>query len=148
MKEYLGLPLEVGSWVKGEKSKRLDLATSIRESIRLLLISSYNDCRFDPTFGSDIWLNDFDTARTEKVWLDEIVNSFKEKLKSFEPRLNQITIRATIDQKDYNFDKGNSKVRVAKRFLYIQVDAKILLTNDNFSDKQAIVIGPLSFETT
>jgi phage baseplate assembly protein W len=146
MKKYLGLPLEVNRWISGGQSSRVDQVSSIRSCIRLLLSTSYNDCRFDPSFGSDVWMNDFDTSHTEKVWLDDLINGFESKLKTFEPRLTNISIKATIEQKDYVIQGKTSTIKNAKRFLHLTVDARLLATNENFTDKQTIVIGPMSFE--
>jgi len=146
MKKYLGLPLEVSRWIQGGQSSRVDQVTSIKNCIRLLLSSSYNDCRFDPTFGSDVWMNDFDTSHTEKAWLSDLIIGFQERLKSFEPRLTNISVRASVEQKDYVFEGSKSVVKAAKRYLYLTVEANLVSTNETFIDQQTIVIGPMSFE--
>lgn len=146
MKKYLSLPLEVNRWVSGTQSTKVDQVTSIRNVIRLLLSTSYHEYRFDPSFGSEVWVYDFDTSHSEKFWLSDLTQKFQERLKIVEPRLTNVIIRASVEQKDYIVDNGGNKTKRAKRFLYLTVDAKLVSTNEDFKDNQTIIIGPLSFE--
>jgi phage baseplate assembly protein W len=146
MKKYLSLPLEVNRWVAGAHSARVDQSTSIRNVIRLLLSTSYDECRFDPTFGSEVWVYDFDTSHSEKYWLSDLSQRFQERLRTVEPRLSNIMVRASVEQKDYSENNAGVVVKRAKRFLHLTVDAKLVSTNEDFRDTQIIVIGPLSFE--
>lgn len=134
-------------WLSGKKADRVSERESIRGVIRLMLVSSHEDYRFDPSLGSNIWNNEFDTGRAEKLWLDEIVNNFNQKLKSFEPRLTKTTVRATLEQKDIVVGQNNSgNTRMVRRILRLQVDGRFVSTNEEFSDRQSIIIGPMSFD--
>jgi len=133
--------------MKGEKAIRSNELESIRNVIRLLLVSSHEDYRFDHTFGSDIWNNEFDSGRSEKFWLEEIVNNFNDKLKSFEPRLTQTSVRATLKQKDVIIgSKEAGNPRMIRRVLDLHVEGRMSSTNEVFSDRQSIIIGPMSFD--
>src|SRR5690349_17410250 len=78
-----------------------NLGTSIAQNIFLIISSKYNEHRFDPQFGCEIWDKDFETITNPIVWQEEVNRSIINSLNRYEPRLERIEVDTVITEQPY-----------------------------------------------
>ncbi len=60
MADYLEIPFSSSAIMQQKDVKRIDLKQSIHNMIHLITITSYNEVRHDPLFGTEISEYDFE----------------------------------------------------------------------------------------
>jgi|SRR5690554_982943 len=137
------LPLDTGAFLKSKTLPKCAIEESIAGHIHLLLLTSYDECSFDPEFGCEIWEHEFEHSQISKIWIDRMSMQMKAQLEKYEHRLTNITVRAQITEKEFKSDSDNGQVRLQKR-LTINLNANLTSTNEPFYFKDSIFISPFS----
>ena len=123
---------------KNERLDKCDLEASIRYHIYLLLITRFDDWRYDSGYGCILWRYDFDTRATLKSKKQEIERSVKERIEKHERRLGELRVSFKITQEELIVRGFKSLLRPKER-LEIKVSGRILETNQLFNPAPFII---------
>jgi predicted component of type VI protein secretion system len=117
--------------------EKVDVETSVRQHIKMMLLTMPNQVRFDPAFGGALNKHHFrlpDKRKGEKKLEDELKDRVKKNLemvvRKFEPRLQlkEVIVVVHIPKPD----KDNPKNKSGKIALEITVRGKIKGLNTDF----------------
>jgi len=141
MSEFLQsykLPLDTGEFLKSKMLPKCAIEESIAGHIHLLLLTSYEECSFDPEFGCEIWEHEFEHTQISKIWIDRMSIQMKTQLEKYEHRLTNITVKAQITEKEFISDDDKGQVRLQKR-LTINLNANLTSQTNRFILKTAFL---------
>jgi phage baseplate assembly protein W len=117
---------------------------SIAQNIFLILTTKYQESRFDPEFGTELWDWDFQYVPNEMIWLDKISKNVKNSILKYEPRLYEVEVDIKIEQEDLYYFHSN--LHHIKKKLEVFVKAQISKTREPFHFSQVLYISPISFD--
>lgn len=130
-----------------ERNKELpqcNLGTSIAQNIFLIISSKFQEHRFDPSFGCEIWARDFELIPNPLRWQEEVNQSIYLSIKKYEPRLEKIDIDTTITEEPYQHPI--TKVRSFKKRIKVAVKGVVKATNENFFYSPQLFLSPISID--
>jgi phage baseplate assembly protein W len=99
------------------------------------------ECKFDETFGTEIWEMDFDLLKSDNTLKEFIVSSMKKSIAMHEKRLLLEDVEVSV--RDHNLGRIG-KSRMKKRVI-ISVKGQVLETNRPFLFQNFFFVGPLSY---
>ena len=135
---YYRLPLDIVGLVERQQLPRCSMKESIAQHLYLMLTTHFGESRYDPTFGCQVWEQDFE-AMTTLRWKDSVQQSVEASIREYEPRLMQA--RAQIAVLDFELKNVNQRIR--KR-LDVTVNALLHHTNEPFAFQASLFVAPLS----
>ncbi|MCF2490475.1 GPW/gp25 family protein [Dyadobacter sp. CY347] len=135
------LPLSLDRIVAGQHHPRCSDREAIHQHLYLLMVTHFDEARFDSTYGCALWEHDF-SMLSQLKWKDLIKESLEEAITKFEKRLANPKIRVEVEEFEV-LTKTNNYVR--KR-VGVEVKAAIKRTNEPFVFFERIFISPLSIE--
>ncbi|MEO6281808.1 MAG: GPW/gp25 family protein [Dyadobacter sp.] len=135
------LPLSLDRIVAGLPHPKCADREAIHQHLYLLMVTHFDESRFDSGYGCALWEHDFSVLSQIK-WKDLIRESLEEAIVRYEPRLGNPKIRVEVEEFEV-LTKTNNYVR--KR-VGIEVKATIRRTNEPFVFFERIFISPLSIE--
>lgn len=138
---YYSLPLRIDTLVDGQTLSRCSLRDSIYQHLYLLLITHFDETRFNRVYGCAIWENDF-TLMGQIKWKDFVRESFERTIQDFEPRLSNSLVQINMIE----FELMTASNRYIRKRLEIQVKAIIRQTNEPFTFFEHLFIAPMSTE--
>lgn len=147
-KEYYTLPLRFDQLLEKRQHTRCQLNDSIAQHLHIMLSSHFGESRFNPDYGCSLWEFDFkmvpDPKENKFKWKESVKLSYEETIRQSEPRLSNVRVRVEIEDfiEDYKVSRKVSK-KIRKR-LWVQVDATISITNQEFSFTEYLFIAPIS----
>lgn len=142
MPKYYTQPLNLSLLMKGKEHPSCTLQQSIAQRIHLLLITNFNECRYDREFGSVIWEHDFENLPNINQWKDQMAKSVKEELEKYEKRL--INIKTTLELTEQEFiDNDKNRYKKLKRRIDINVNASLKSTNEPFYFQEVLYVSPI-----
>jgi phage baseplate assembly protein W len=139
--KYIKLPIKFESITERHELNRCELKESIAQYIHLITTSYLGECRFDPTFGCSIWEFDFDNSMSDLTLKDNLRDSLTNAIINNEKRLTKIEVTVRITQSEITAFAGK---RIKKK-IDIQINAKIVKTNEAFNYFEYFFLGPLSY---
>ncbi|MFN7846382.1 MAG: GPW/gp25 family protein [Bacteroidota bacterium] len=143
--DYFKLPIPFDDILSRNEIEKTNIRISINQRIQLLLLSYFGECRFNPDFGCVVWEYDFTNVSNENAWRDLVVGSLTQALQKNEPRLQNVKIKVSIKEEEFEDPTDNSIKRV-KRRLDVNVQANLLETNEPYSYSQLIYVSPISLD--
>lgn len=138
---YYKLPIDFDSLMAKKDVDKTPLSASVSQHIFLLSTTSFGECKFDETYGTEIWELDFDLLKTDNSLKDLISGALKNSIRLHEKRLHLEDVEVSI--RDYNIGIIG-KTRMKKR-VEIGIKGVILETNQPFIFKNSFFVGPLSY---
>ncbi|TLU98014.1 GPW/gp25 family protein [Dyadobacter luticola] len=135
------LPLALDRLVAGQPHPKCSDKEAIHQHLYLLMVTHFDENRFDSGYGCALWEQDF-AVLSQIKWKDLIRESLEEAIARYEPRLTNTKIRVEVEEFEV-LTKTNNYVR--KR-IGIEVKAMIKRTNEAFVFFERIFISPLSIE--
>lgn len=138
------LPLDTGAFLNSKSLPKCAIEESIAGHIHLLLLTSYDECSFDPDFGCEIWEHEFEHSQISKIWIDRMSMQMKVLLEKYEQRLINIMVKALITEKEFKNDNTNQSTVRLQKCLTINLNANLTSTNEPFYFKDSIFISPFS----
>lgn len=138
---YYKIPIDFGALVEKKDTEKISIDNSIAQQIFLIATTSLGECKFDESFGSEIWEMDFDLLKSDNILKEFIGNSLKKAITMHEKRLELRDVEIYID--DHNIG-GLGKKRMKKR-INIAVKGLVLETNRPFLFQNSFFVGPLSY---
>lgn len=120
------------------------LGTSIAQNIFLIVSSKYNEHRFDPRYGCEIWERDFELITNTIAWQEEVNRSITGSLMQYEPRLEKLDINTVVTEQPYQHPKTH--VKSIKKKIIINVKGRIKATGEPFFYSPQLFISPISVD--
>ena len=109
--------------------------------LHLITVTSYNEVKHDPFFGTEISNYDFENIYNTHTLKNELRKSILNSIRNNESRLTNVSIDLNIDQVEINTRSQN---RIKTQITMI-IDGVIEKTNESFSHREMFYIGPLSY---
>jgi len=140
--EYLNIPLDMKRIVNQKDLQRIDVKRSIHNMIHLITVTSYNEVKHDPFFGTEISNYDFENIYNTHSLRDELKKSILNSIRNNESRLINVSIDLQIDQVEINTRINNKRIKTQIKMV---IDGIIDKTNEPFQHMETFFIGPLSY---
>jgi len=111
------MPFDFGALMQRNRElPECNLGTSIAQNIFLLISSKYNEHRFEPQYGCDIWEKDFETITNALVWQEEVNRSIVNSLTKYERRLEKLDgARRNRDGRGSGPNENDAGTQTARR---------------------------------
>jgi phage baseplate assembly protein W len=139
------MPLDFGTLMKRNRElAACNLGTSIAQNIFLIISSKYNEHRFDPHYGCEIWEKDFETITNPLLWQEQVNSSIVQSLKNYEHRLESIYVDTVITEQPYRNPVTN--VHSIKKKIIVNVKGVIKATGEPFSYSPQLFLSPISID--
>ena len=142
MADYLNIPLRLKEIMNKKDLPKVDLMRSIHNMIHLIIITSYNEVKHDPSFGTEISNYDFENIYNTHYLKSELEKSLLDSIRNNEKRLNDVKISLQIDQVEFT---GKVRKRRVKTQIRMVITGVVDKTNEQFRHSEAFFIGPLSY---
>ena len=137
---YYKVPFDFESLTEKKDADKIALDNSISQNIFLIATTSFGECKFDETYGSEIWEMDFDLLKSDNSLKEFITDTLKKSISMHERRMKLEDVEVIIN--DHNLGTLGKK-RMKKR-VYISIKGLILETNRPFMFNNFFFVGPLS----
>lgn len=138
---YYKIPIDFESIVNKKDAEKISIDNSISQQIFLISTTALGECKFDETFGTEIWEMDFDLLKTDNSLKEFIISSMKKSIVMHEKRLLLEDVEVSV--KDHNL--GTIGKRRMKKRVVISVKGQVLETNRPFLFQNSFFVGPLSY---
>jgi phage baseplate assembly protein W len=138
---YYKVPFDFESLTEKKDADKIALDNSISQNIFLIATTSFGECKFDETYGSEIWEMDFDLLKSDNSLKEFITDTLKKSISMHERRMKLEDVEVIIN--DHNLGTLGKK-RMKKR-VYISIKGLILETNRPFMFNNFFFVGPLSY---
>ena len=142
MADYLNIPLSLKEVINQKDLPRVDLKRSIHNIIHLITMTSYNEVKHDPSFGTDISNYDFENIYNPYYLKNELEKSILNSVRNNEKRLINVNINLQIDQMEFTSKIRNRRIKTQIKLV---IEGVIDKTNEPFRHTEAFFIGPLSY---
>jgi phage baseplate assembly protein W len=141
MKAYYKIPFDFESLTEKNDADKISLDTSISQHLFLLATTALGECKFDETYGTEIWEMDFDLMKTDNKLKELIAGTLKKSISMHEKRLIVEDVEVFVN--DHNL--GTLGKKRMKKKVSIAVKGLILETNRAFTFNNSFFVGPLSY---
>lgn len=138
---YYKIPIDFESIVNKKDAEKISIDNSISQQIFLISTTALGECKFDESFGTEIWEMDFDILKTDNSLKEFIISSMKKSIAMHEKRLLLEDVEVSV--KDHNL--GTIGKRRMKKRVVIAVKGQVLETNRPFLFQNSFFVGPLSY---
>lgn len=142
MADYLDIPVSINEITSQKDVRRVDLPRSIHNMIHLITVTSYNEVKHDPFFGTEIADYDFENIYNAHSLKDELRKSILKSVKMNEKRLINVNIDLQIEQVEFSTRVQNRRIKTRIRMFITGVIDK---TNEPLEHQETFFIGPLSY---
>ena len=138
---YYKLPIDFEGLMKKQDLAKIALEDSISQSIFTLMTTVFGECKFDETYGCELWDTDFDLLKSDNELKAFVAQSLKNSIAQHEKRifLQEIDVRIS----EQNLGEINKK-RIKKKVL-VSVRAIVLETNRPYVYDFSCFVSPLSY---
>lgn len=138
---YYQFPLDFKALMEKQDLPKISIEDSICQHIFLIATTSFGECKFDESFGSEIWELDFDLLKSDNTLRELMMNALKTAITRHEPRL--ILEEVLVGISDVNIG-SLSKTRMKKR-VNIHIKGLVKETNRPLHFQNAFFVGPISY---
>ncbi|MPS72970.1 MAG: lysozyme [Chryseobacterium sp.] len=138
---YYKIPMDFETVINKKDAEKISIDHSISQQIFLISTTALGECKFDETFGTEIWEMDFDLLKTDNSLKEFIVTAMKKAIVMHEKRLLLEDVEVSV--KDHNL--GTFGKRRMKKRVVISVKGQVLETNRPFLFQNSFFVGPLSY---
>ena len=138
---YYKIPFDFEALTGKKDTEKVALDISIRQHIFLLATTALGECKFDETYGTEIWEMDFDLMKSDNTLKEMIAETLKTSISRHEKRLILEDVEVYVN--DYNL--GTLGKRRMKKKVTIAIKGLILETNRTFTFSNSFFVGPLSY---
>lgn len=142
MAEYLDIPFASNAIMHQKDARRIDLTGSIHNMIHLITITSYNEVRHDPLFGTEISEYDFENIYNTNILSDKLRKSILQSINNSEKRLINVHVELKIDQVELSIRLRGKGVKTQ---IQMSIKGVIDKTNEPFQHDEVFFIGPFSY---
>ena len=110
--------------------------------IHLITVTSYNEVKHDPAFGTDISNYDFENIYNTHTLKDELQKSVLHSIRENEKRLVNVAINLQIEQVEFSTRIQNRRIKTRIKMI---INGMIDKTNESLQHEEIFFIGPLSY---
>jgi phage baseplate assembly protein W len=144
-KEFYPIPFPFDRVIAKKRAPKSLLGESVAQNIFLILTTRFGENRFDKSFGSSVWEQDFEILPKITLWKDKIQSSIQESIRNHEPRLTGLQVMVTIDENEIPglVDKN---LKCVKKRIQVMISGNLIKTNERFSYKENIYCSPFSLD--
>ncbi|HEU4496156.1 MAG TPA: GPW/gp25 family protein [Flavobacterium sp.] len=120
------------------------MAESIAHNLMLLITTKKGENRFDFGYGNAVWDIEFENAVTAVEWEALFIESMKEQIRKYEPRIYAPKIDVSIEYVEHSYEtKRYSEI---KKKAKIAINAKLAETGETFSFLTELFLSPMSVD--
>lgn len=130
----------------GEESavEMCSMAESIAHNLMLLITTKKRENRFDFDYGNTVWDIEFDNGVTTVEWEALFIESIKEQIEKYEPRIYAPRINVHIEYVEHSYEtKRYSEI---KKKAKIAINARLTQTGETFSFSTELFLSPMSID--
>lgn len=138
---YYKLPIDFDALKQRKDLVQIPLEKSIRQHLFVLITTSFGECKFDYTYGCELWEMDFDLLKSDNELKQFIYDSVFQSVKTHEKRLFLQNIDLSISQESF----GNRRESRAKKKIVLSLKGLIKETNRELIYTTSFYVGPLSY---
>lgn len=138
---YYKIPIDFEGLTGKKDVDKISLEASIRQHIFLLATTALGECKFDETYGTEIWETDFDLMKSDNMLKELIAQTVKTSITRHEKRLTLENVEVSVQ--DYNLGTLG-KIKMKKK-VTIAIKGLILETSRPFTFSNSFFVGPLSY---
>jgi predicted component of type VI protein secretion system len=138
--EFLQIPLQTDLITRKKQLKRCSLNESVAGMMRLITVTHFGENKQDETFGNELWEYDFENIDNVQAFKEKLSESIQRVITQHEKRLNAVKVNIGFDQvltTAYN--------RRVKQRIQIGIEGTLRKTNEPFTHREVIFMGPLSY---
>lgn len=137
---YYKLPIDFDALKQRKDLVQIPLEKSIRQHLFVLITTSFGECKFDYTYGCELWEMDFDLLKSDNELKQFIYDSVFQSVKTHEKRLFLQNIDLSISQESF----GNRRESRVKKKIVLSLKGLIKETNRELIYTTSFYVGPLS----
>ena len=137
---YYSFPLKAGAFIRKEQHPMAGLPEAIRQHIRVLLITRFNENRYDAAFGNAIWENEFEHIQHNNPLREHVRQSVLQCITRYEYRIEQVKVDIHISQEELH----SAQLRRLHEKVDIHISAVIIKTREPFLHHEHFYIAPLA----
>lgn len=135
---YYKLPIDFEGFMKKQDLIKIALEDSISQSIFTIMTTSFGECKFDETYGCELWDSDFDLLKSDNELKAFVIQSLINSISRHEKRITIQDIEVLITEQNLG------KKRIKKKVL-VSIKAIIIETNHPYTFKNSFFVSPLSY---
>lgn len=142
---HYSFPLRSGELMKKKPEiPRCSLEESIRQHIYLILITRFEENRFDTSYGCELWEYDFESLKVLDDKKHYLENCIKTLLLNYEKRICEPAVHISISEGPLvSHLKSENKI---KRKIEVKVRGRVAQTNKVFNQNFVIFFSPVITE--
>lgn len=120
------------------------MAESIAHNLMLLITTKKRENRFDFDYGNAVWDFEFENAVTTVEWEALFVESMKDQIEKYEPRIMAPRISVHIEYVEHSYEtKRYSEI---KKKAKVAINAQLTETGETFSFSTELFLSPMSID--
>lgn len=120
------------------------MAESIAQNLMLLITTKKGENRFDADYGNAVWDIEFENAVTTVEWEALFVESMKEQIEKYEPRIYAPRIAVHIEYVEHSYE--TKKYSEIKKRAKIAINARLTETGETYSFATELFLSPMSID--
>lgn len=120
------------------------MAESIAHNLMLLITTKKRENRFDFDYGNAVWNIEFENGVTTVEWEALFIESMKEQIEKYEPRIYAPKIDVHIEYVEHSYE--TKKYSEIKKKAKIAINAKLTETGESFSFSTELFLSPMSID--
>jgi phage baseplate assembly protein W len=140
--DYYSLPLALNQLTGKHDLPKCSLKQSVNQHLYLILTTSFDEFKCDPSFGCAIWDNDFDNVTSGHKVKENIRQSLLQSIQQYEKRISGVRVELMIVQEELPDSRGATR-RVKKK-IDITISSILKLTNEKHIYRDSFFLGPYS----
>jgi phage baseplate assembly protein W len=140
IRPYYKLPLRLDDVIRKRRLETCSLTHSVAQNLHLVISTYRGEAGFSDEFGCSLWDEEFNIQLNQR-WKEYLVSTLTDTLLRFEPRLQVLEIRPSLNEVN---EAIAADVFRARRSLSIEIRGIIKKTNESFHFRDSIFISPLS----
>ena len=128
---YYKLPIDFEGLIKKQDLAKIALEDSISQSIYTLMTTTFGECKFDETYGCELWDSDFDLLKSDNELKVFVAKSLKNSIAQHEKRifLQEIDVRISEQNLGEINKKRIKKLLLRNKLLITKQSTQLLRTN-------------------
>lgn len=143
--QFYSIPVPFTRLIHCKSLPRVSLEKSIAQKIFLILLTHFEEYRFDYTFGCSVWDEDFEMLPRVNTWKEQLKRSIEESLNIHEPRLTNIQLGIKIDELPFTHPE-NDKIRKIKKRISVSIEGRLTKTDEPFKHAETLFLSPISVD--
>ena len=139
------MPFDPGKLIReGGFVELCGMPESIAQNIMLLITTKKRENRYDPDYGNAVWDLEFENGVTTVEWEKVFIESLKEQIAKYEPRIKNPKIEIHIEYVEHSYN--TKRFTEMKKRAKIAVNAQLSDTGELFSFATELFLSPMSID--